>query len=202
MISSSSSSGRFLPSWSRLVTLLPLMMTSTTVANNFDNGNSNNNNDDDCPLWLAESHTSTKAKIAYGLFAGRLYKENEEFLEFAELAIPLIDFVNEYNRDTTLNDLVVEFVENHLWTGEYAGSLWEANTTSPLAIPGVGVLSNYHTCTSNVDFTQASVLLRRQESFFPRKEPGKRHLTRGAITPYYNVTIHATRDIPQTYKLY
>ena len=175
--------------WSLLLT----STASTAIAGAVDT--------DSCPLWLAPSHTSTKNKIIYGLYAGRTYQANETFHEYNELAIPLIDFVDAHNRDTPIHNLVTEFVENHLWTGDHGGSQWESTTPAPLAIPGVGVLSNYHSGYSNVDFTQASVLLRDRLNI-PGKEVGKTHLSRGAITPYYNVTVHATKSIPAGIELF
>jgi hypothetical protein len=176
-----------------LVIRTVLLLISTTNGGDAIATSSKEDDDyDECPLWMALSYTSTDKKPIYGLFAGRRYQENET-LPNSELAIPMIDFVEDYNRDTPLHDAIIEFFENHLWTGEYAGSQWEGNHSSPVVIPGIGVLANYHTGGSNVDFAQASVLLRDRESF---TNPGKAHPSRGAITPYYDVTLHATSDIP------
>lgn len=148
--------------------------------------------DDDCGLWLAPSHTGTDLEPRYGIFAGRTYQENET-LPMAELAIPLIDMIESYNRDTPKSDSILEFLESHLWTSEYAGTMWEANHSAPVLIPGIGVLPQYHTGISNVKLLQRSVLLRQ----IPKTpKSGTPYPSRGAITPYYNVTLRASRDIP------
>ena len=151
-----------------------------------------------CSLWLAPSHTGTLKEPKYGLFAGKAYQQNET-LPHSELAIPLVDFVQDYNRNTPLRDAIIEFVESNLWTSEFVGSQWEGNLSAPVAIPGIGVLPNYHTGISNVDFYQASVLLRDRPSY---TSPGKPHLSRGAVTPYYNVSLRATTTIPAGMELF
>lgn len=148
--------------------------------------------DYECGLWLAPSHTSTDQQTRYGMFAGRAYQENET-LPMAELAIPLVDMIEPYSRNTLLRDMILEFVESNLWTAEYAGTAWEGNHSAPVAIPGIGVLPQYHTGVSNVVFSQQSVLLRDKPK---SPKSGTPHPSRGAITPYYNVTLRASREIP------
>ena len=154
-------------------------------------------------MWLAPSHTGTVKEPKYGLFAGKAYKENQT-LPNAELAIPLIDMIQDYNRDTTSHDAVIEFLESNLWTAEYVGSQWEGTLSAPVAIPGIGVLANYHTGISNVDFLQASVLLRDATTTTTTTTTtiGKTHLSRGAISPYHNVTLMATQPIPAGMELF
>jgi hypothetical protein len=147
---------------------------------------------DECGLWLAPSHTGTDKETRYGMFAGRAYRQNDT-LPMAELAIPLVDMIEPYNRVTLLRDVILEFVESNLWTSEYAGTKWEGNHSAPVAIPGIGVLPQFHTGIANVDFLQQSVLLRDKPK---SPKSGTPHPSRGAITPYYNVTLRATRDIP------
>ncbi len=148
--------------------------------------------DNECSLWLAPSNTGTEQEPRYGIFAGRTYQQNE-MLPLAELAIPLIDMVESYNRNTPRRDMIVGFLESNLWTSEYAGTAWEANHSAPVYIPGIGVLPQYHTGISNVHIWQKSVLLREKTK---SPKAGTPHPSRGAITPYYNVTLRASRDIP------
>ena len=146
----------------------------------------------ECRLWLAPSYTSTDKITKYGIFAGVSYQENE-ILPMAEIGIPLIDMIGDYNRKTRQKDRIVEFLESHSWTSECAGTSWEGNHSAPLLIPGIGVLPQFHRGISNVDFLQEGVLLRER----PRTPtPGTPHPGRGAITPYYNITLKATRNIP------
>ena len=146
----------------------------------------------ECRLWLAPSYTSTDKITKYGIFAGVSYQENES-LPMAEIGIPLIDMIGDYNRKTRQKDKIMEFLESHLWTSEYGGTGWEGNDSVPLLIPGIGVLPQFHRGISNVDFLQEGVLLRER----PRMPtPGTRHPVRGAITHYYNITLKATRNIP------
>jgi hypothetical protein len=159
--------------------------------------------DDDaniCPLWLAPSYTGTEREPKYGLFAGKTYVANETLPNYAELAIPHVDFEQvEYNRNTPLRNRIVDFLEGFFWTAHFVGGQWEGHLSAPMAIPGIGVLSSYHTGISNVDFLQAAVLLRDTPDFLV---PGRPHLSRGAITPYHNVTLKATRQIPQGMELF
>jgi len=149
---------------------------------------------DDCRLWLAPSYTSTDKVTKYGIFAGVSYRENES-LPMAEIAIPLIDMFGSFNRRTTRKDKILDFLESYLWTSDYAGTKWEASFSSsvPVLIPGIGILPQYHSEISNVDYFQEGVLLRTRSKI---PESGQPHPSRGSITPYSNVTIRATRNIP------
>lgn len=181
-----------------------LWLSSLAVASSSDNDVVD---PDACPLWLAPSHTGTAKEPKYGLYAGRAYRENET-LPNPELAIPLVDMIEDFNRDTPARDVIIEFLESNLWTAEYAGSNWEGNLSAPLAIPGIGVLPNYHTGVFNVDFLQASVLLRDNQyqttegETYVTAQPGKAHLSRGALTTYHNVTLRATQPIPAGMELF
>ena len=148
-----------------------------------------------CPLWLAPSYTGTAKEPSYGVYAGRSYSANETLSEFAELAVPVVDFNRvESNQNKPLRHRLVEFLEGQFWTDTFVGAQWEGVLSSPVAIPGIGALSRYHTGTSNVDFLQAAVLLRDSQRVPP--------LSRGAITPYYNVSLKTTKDIPAGMELF
>jgi hypothetical protein len=66
-------------------------------------------------------------------------------------------------------------------------------------VPGAGVLANYHSGIYNVDWLQGSVLKREREDI---TEPGRAHPSRGAITPYHNLTIQATQKIKAGMELF
>ena len=117
-----------------------------------------------------------------------------------------MDFFGDFHRDTDVAAHTLSFLEDLLWTPEFIGSQWEGNLTVPALIPGVGLLSNYHSGYSNVNFLQAAVLKREpmvgnhDDNAFPPS--GKAHLARGAITPYYNATMQAVEDIPAGMELF
>jgi hypothetical protein len=114
-----------------LLVLLSVVSSLGFAKSSSDNKNENNN----CPLWLPPSYTGTNKMPEYGLYAGQAYQENETLpSQYSELAIPLIDFVERFHRDTGLPDLVIEFVENYMWTSEYAGTGWEGNLWPFLAL--------------------------------------------------------------------
>ncbi|CAJ1959111.1 unnamed protein product [Cylindrotheca closterium] len=155
-----------------------------------------------CPLWLAPSYTGTDREPKYGLFAGKAYGVNETLPVHAELAIPLVDFnfqpTEQFQRNPAVSlpnhhAQLIDFLEGFFWTANFVGAQCEGEYSAPAAIPGIGVLSHYHSGISNVNFHQASVLLRKSPSFLKAGEP---HLSRGAITTYHNVTLQATREIP------
>lgn len=152
----------------------------------------------ECALWLAPSHLGTENEPKYGLFAGRNYRTNET-LPLAELAIPLIDMVESFNRKTRERDAILELWESYMWTAEFGGSAWEGHLSSPLAIPGVGMLPQFHTGISNVDFLQEGVMKRKRPK---SPKTGTPHPSRGAITPYYNVTLKTTKAIPAGMELF
>jgi hypothetical protein len=72
----------------------------------------------------------------------------------------------------------------------------------PVAIPGIDVLTHYHTGISNVDYLQASVLLRETTNNKQAPTSGTPHLSRGAITTCYNATLEATQPIPAGMELF
>jgi hypothetical protein len=164
---------------------------------------------DACPLWLAPSNvnvepsskssSSTELPPKIGLYAGRTYVQNST-LPLSELAIPLVDFFGDFHRTNPLHNSILSFLEDQLWTPDFIGSHFEGNLSSPAVIPGIGVLANYHSGYSNVDFLQASVLLRQglgqHEREVPLPAAGEAHPMRGAVTPYYNATLVATETIP------
>ena len=166
----------------RLLLCLPLLSLLRTVVVNCH----------ECTLWLAPSHLGTEKEPKYGLFAGTAFQANET-LPLAELAIPLIDMIESYNRKTPQRHAILELWESHLWTAEFAGTAWEGHLSAPLAIPGIGILPQYHSGTSNVDFLQEGVLMRERPK---SPKAGTPHPSRGAITPYYNVTLKTTKAIP------
>lgn len=150
-----------------------------------------------CRLWLAPSSTGTEHEPKLGLFAGVDYDLNAPIGK-PEFAIPLVDFVDSWNRANSVTDQVVNFLEGFLWTGEYAGARWEGYHSSTVAIPGYGIMANYHSGTHNVDWLQGAVLLRDDSVF----EAGKAHPSRGAITTYSNLTMVATQPIKAGMELF
>jgi hypothetical protein len=146
-----------------------------------------------CRLWLAPSQTGADANaVKFGLFAGIDYAANET-LPLSEIAIPLIDFVEPFHRDTQFQDQILTFLESFLWTANFAGANWEGNLSAPVAIPGIGILANYHSGIYNVQWLEGSTLLRQRTSDMPLA--GQPHPSRGAITPYYNLTFQTTQPI-------
>lgn len=148
-----------------------------------------------CPLWLAPSYTTPVSATLpkFGLYAGQAYEQNST-LPLSELAIPLVDFFITGNRARSNGENILGFLENFLWTEEKIGSQWEGSISTPGMIPGIGMLANFHSTFSNVDFLLASVLLREPGNEFPNV--GEANPMRGAVTPYFNVTLKATQNIP------
>lgn len=173
-----------------VLSLILVLLSSALIGSSASESDTSN-----CPLWLARSYINAKSTNSpkYGLIAGKAYEENST-LPLSELAIPIIDFFGDYNRAKPHGSDVLEFLENFLWTQEKIGSLWEGNISAPGIIPGIGVLANYHSTYSNVDFLQASILLRERDDEL--KTPGEASLIRGAVTPYFNATLKATQNIP------
>jgi len=173
-----------------LFSLLSLAIVSAPAS--AGNGSPEN---EGCPLWLAPSYTTPVSATLpkFGLYAGQAYEQNST-LPLSELAIPLVDFFIKGNKARANGEKVFEFLENFLWTEEKIGAQWEGTVNTPGMIPGIGMLANFHSTYSNVDFLLASVLLREQGNEFP--DAGEASPMRGAITPYFNATLKATQNIP------
>lgn len=154
--------------------------------------------ENECRLWLGPSHLGTDSEPEYGIFAGKNF-ERDDIIPNIEIAIPLVDWTEKFNRQTKLDNAIVEFVESQVWTGDFAGAKWEGEHSTIVAIPGVGNLANYHSGMHNVDWLQSAALLRKKSDVF---EPGIAHLARGAISHYHNLTMKATQSIPAGMELY
>jgi SET domain len=156
----------------------------------------------ECRLWLAPSYLSTEQKPAFGLYAGSQGFEEEEVIPSYDIALPVFDFVQSpaANR-SPINNAVVQLLESHFWFADYVGSKFEANQSTSVFVPGIGALANYHSGISNVDWLEGSVLLREPDEH-TQAHTGKAHLSRGAITPYYNTTIRATKPIQPGMELF
>lgn len=153
--------------------------------------------DDECGLWLAPSSTAAPNSPKLGLFAGTDFAM-DEIVGSPEIAIPFIDFIGDWNRQSELDDTFVSHFEGHLWTSQHAGVKNEAQSVVTM-IPGHGVLAQFHSGTYNVDWLQGSALLRTPPDV---PSPGVAHVSRGAITPYFNVTIAATQPIKAGMELF
>jgi hypothetical protein len=200
-----------------MILLVAVVVTPTSSATTTNTRQEVKDTTKSCPLWIAPSNMATSEVPKYGLFAGQTYAQNST-LQFSELAIPFVDFFGvdrSANYDNTVhsyieddddkkknNDMtIISFLEDLLWTPEFTGTAWEGNYSTPCLIPGLGVLANYHSGFSNSEFLQASMLLRhhqkKKKAWAEHEyEPGVPHIMRGTMTPYFNATLHATREIP------
>lgn len=150
----------------------------------------------ECRLWLAPSYTSNNDNPAFGLYAGRQGFQENEVIPSAELSIPIFDYLNSpAAHRSERNQAIVKFIETNSWVAEYGGSQFEANHSTSAFIPGIGALAMYHSGYSNVEWAAASLLLREADAF---DEHTRRtaHPSRGAVTPYHNATLVASKSIP------
>ena len=152
-------------------------------------------------MWIAPSYVNQAevVEFRYGLYAGKTYEKND-ILPFQELAIPMVDFFVQFNKNKPLGDDVIQFLEAYVWEQEKIGSQWEGKIGSPALIPGIGILSTFHSSYSNTEFLEAALLLREQGPEFP--EAGEASLLRGAVTPYFNATLRATQKIPSGMEIF
>lgn len=116
--------------------------------------------------------------------------EKGDLIPHVELAIPYVDFFVDANKKTEYTKGILDYLQNHMWA---ADNRFEGNFSTTAFIAGVGNLGNYHALIANVDWLQAASFLREREEF---TEPGKPHLSRGAISNIYNLTMVATQRIP------
>lgn len=155
-----------------------------------------------CRLWLAPSHLSSDDTPRFGLYAGAQGFAKDEIIPSYEMSIPLFDFLHSPAASRSdVHRASVDFLESNMWLSDYAGSKFEANHSASVFIPGIGVWANHHSGISNVDWLQASILLRELDEV-AQLQRGLAHPSRGSITPYYNATLRATRDIPPGMELY
>jgi SET domain len=142
-----------------------------------------------CRLYLGPSSLSTEENPKLGLYAGVNYEEND-IVGRPDIGIPLVDFTTSFNRRDEIADAVIEFLEGNLWLGEYGGAQWEGNVSTNFLIPGLGVLANYHSGSHNVEWVQSSVLFHG-----PDLPSGVSHPARGAISPFFNFSMRASKPI-------
>jgi hypothetical protein len=151
-----------------------------------------------CRLWLAPSYLSSTSGHKFGLFAGVDFDENDIIPDF-EIGWPLFDYLKypKPQQSKTHSD-TIDYLTAMMWKSDYAGTAkWEANSSASVFIPGIGTLINYHTGFYNVDWNQGSVIGR--DPYIPPTVPSA---GRGAISPYYNFTLKATRKIAAGMELF
>lgn len=178
-----------------------ILLTAAFSANAVAGEGEDDGYDDDtpCRLWMAPSSVSTDENPKMGLFAGVDFNAGE-YLPLSELAIPLVDmFEDPAKQSSKFSEHILQNIENHVWMGDYAGAQYEGNYTTNIFVPGIGALSNYHTGVHNVMWSKASLRHDKDDGF---TEAGKAHLSRGAITPYSDMTLEAARFIPAGMELF
>jgi hypothetical protein len=178
-----------------VATVLMVVVMTVVVHANAD--------DVECRLYLAPSYLTREGKVAvFGLFAGPSGFQKDEIIPSHEITVPVFDFLNTPVRQRSdLHSRVLDFIESSCWIADYAGSKYEGNNSISAFIPGIGSLTNYHAGLANVDWDQASILLREPDDVV-RDQIGKPHINRGTITPYYNATIKATTWIQPGMELF
>lgn len=176
------------------VTYLATVPTTVVVAND---------DDVECRLYIAPSYLSAPPKTAiFGLFAGPSGFQKGEIIPSHEIAIPVFDFLKTPVRERSeQHQKVIDFIETSCWIADYGGSKYESNHSISTYIPGIGSLTNYHAGIANVDWDQASILLREPDETV-KDMIGKPHISRGAISPYYNATVKATMWIQPGMELF
>ena len=157
----------------------------------------------ECRLYIAPSYLSAPPKTAiFGLFAGPSGFQKNEIIPSHEIAIPVFDFLKTPVRERSeLHHKVIDYIESSCWIADYSGSKYESNHSVSAFIPGIGSLTNYHAGIANVDWDQASILLREPDDTV-NDMLGKPHISRGTISPYYNATIKATMWIQPGMELF
>lgn len=151
-----------------------------------------------CRVYLGPSSVATDDEPKLGLYAGVDF-EKDDVVGQPEIGIPLVDFTDSWNRKDEESNSIMTFLESLLWTGDYGGAQWEGNHSVILAIPGYGVLANYHSGAHNVDWIQSSVFHREPGAEF---SAGKSHPARGAISHYHNFTMRAVTTIKKGMELF
>lgn len=181
-----------------VVALATVVAPTTTAA-----AAANDDDEFECRLYLAPSYLSAPPKTAiFGLFAGPSGFQKGEVIPSHEIAIPVFDFLKSPIRERSeQHQRVLDFIESSCWIADYAGSKYESNHSVSAYIPGIGSLTNYHAGIANVDWEQASILLREPDDTV-NDMIGKPHMSRGTISPYYNATVKATMWIQPGMELF
>lgn len=176
-----------------------LLATTTVVLASSSDNSDNTDNVVPCRLWMAPSHLSTGSDTVFGLFAGEQGFEKDDLIPSHEIAVPFYDFSKTPVAKRFPH--LVEYLERTMWLSDYAGSKFESNSSTSVFIPGIGFWANQHTGMYNVDWLQSSILLREADEMVLSQQ-GVAHPSRGAITPYYNATLQATKRIPPGMELF
>lgn len=163
-----------------------------------------------CDLYLAPSSTSKPSQIRLGIYAGRRYDATTT-IGLPEIAIQLVDLEAHTGRTAadSKGKKTKSKKEPHyfgvasemLWTPDSTGAKYETHEAfggpgqTYTAIPGVGMLGNFHAGLINADWNENSTLFRSvmEDSAAGGGGMGMVHPGRGAVSDYYNITIAATQ---------
>lgn len=175
--------------------------STASVETSNDEGVPTQNKDEtsyQCRLWLGPSYLTSDSSNKYGLYAGVDFNEGDIIPDY-EIGLPLIDFVDNPAGDfSAMHRATVEYLEALMWSTDYvAQAKYEANNSATAYVPGVGMLTNYHSGYYNVEWHQLSVLAR--EPYLPSQQASP---ARGSISPYYNLTMRASKKIPAGMELF
>lgn len=172
-----------------------ISLSAAAKVTNDNKGSSVTQNKDEtshqCRIWLGPSYLTSDSSNKYGLYAGIDFNVGDIIPDY-EIGLPMLDFANNPARDfSPMHTATMEYLEALMWSTDYAGQAkYEANASATAYVPGIGMLTNYHSGYYNVEWHQPSVLAR--EPYLPSQKASP---ARGSISPYYNLTMMASKKI-------
>ena len=192
-----------------LLVLVPAPLAAQDVPAGAPAGSSSD--DPMCDLYIAPSSTSEEGgPPKMGIYAGRTFAASER-VGPADIAVQLLDVDGHTGRNlpdyaapqlgegdgaTALNPFGAAAAM--MWTSDSVGGAYDSSEAMGgggqtfAAIPGVGMLANYHSAAVNANWNENGTLLRTLMED-QAGGMGVAHPGRGAVSEYYNVTVVATQ---------
>jgi hypothetical protein len=197
----------------RRVILLATLAAVGSVVAETDNHQTDTDASSTCGLYLAISSTSTVKSTIWGLYAGRdIPKQSSIGSPDVGIHMPYIransyiaeldeeEEGEEHHQQTVLSN-IVHFFESFFWVADTVGARFEVDGPpgkgSISAVPGAGVLAAYNPKRTNANWNITAIYHRPPTtSTSTETNTGLAHPNRGAISPFYNVQVISTSDIP------
>jgi len=202
-----------LAAWNQRTTAATLDRQTHTHTSTTDNADSSTSSASatappECGLYLAKSLLSAAsikgADQEWGMYTGKTL-EPGDICVGPDLAVNLHNLAAnnlvdqpdqaDLTAHSSLTRQIGQHLANFVWqsnTGGADGELVAGQGDAAMFVPGPGFLAFFDSKKSNADFD----FMASYHRFTINEEPGVPHPGRGSLTPFHNLILRATKDIP------
>jgi hypothetical protein len=191
--------------WRVILLFVALAAVRSVVAETENHPLDDTDESNTCGLYLAISSTSTVKSTNWGLYAGKDIS-NQSSIGSPDVGIhmPHIranSYIAELDKDEDDQEQavltnIVHFFESFFWVADTVGARFEVDGPpgkgSISAVPGAGVLAAFNPKRTNANWNVTAIYHRPPTT----TTTGIAHTNRGAISPFYNVQVISTSNIP------